>query len=252
MTLTKKANGYAIYGNSLLTGKPYKTVITGTRTPSQNVKTADMLQVTIMPLASKPSEAVRNGDDESVCGQCPKRPLLVNLAKKRIAEANVGLTKKAIALIQKESVNAPCYVETAKAPNGIYKTEYPTTPTGRNVPVRFGAWGDPAAMDLPTLQSILKQGNGKHTGYTHQWNNPNIDPNIKQLLMASVDNVQQAKDAQAKGWRTFRVRKATEPILENEVACPASKEGGKRTTCNRCGLCSGTSRTAKNIVIIEH
>ena len=33
-------------------------------------------------------------------------------------------------------------------------------------------------------------------------------------------------EASAMGWRCFRVRKAHEPILPNEIMCPASKEGG--------------------------
>ena len=48
--------------------------------------------------------------------------------------------------------------------------------------------------------------------------------------MASADTEAEAKEAWAKGWRTFRVRKGSQDALikGQEIICPASDEGGKR------------------------
>jgi hypothetical protein len=58
----------------------------------------------------------------------------------------------------------------------------------------------------------------------------------QELLMASVSTPTQAAAAHAAGWRTFRVDSEAQP---GEVVCPASKEAGQKTQCDRCALCSG-------------
>lgn len=238
----KASNGVTTYrGPSDIDGRPIMAILTGTNKPSQNRKTADMLQLWIMPTDSKPSDAVKNGDDVSVCGTCPRRP---SLAKATGAKE--------------------CYVNVGQAPNGIYNTSYPTADNldgVRQAPVRLGAWGEPAAIPYEVNARLIGYRskhfyNRRHTGYTHRWRE--ADPRYKQLLMASVDSPQEQAEASAKGFRTFRVRKdATVPVLPGEIICPASEEqesilGKRRTTCDKCLLCAGTSRQAKNIVIIEH
>lgn len=37
-----------------------------------------------------------------------------------------------------------------------------------------------------------------------------------------------------------------------DVWCPASSEGGFRSTCQRCGLCAGTSANAASVAIQAH
>jgi hypothetical protein len=56
------------------------------------------------------------------------------------------------------------------------------------------------------------------------------------------------------GWRTFRVRLPDQPVLENEFVCPASEEGGRRMTCERCRACGGATsslRAACPVVIVH-
>ena len=53
------------------------------------------------------------------------------------------------------------------------------------------------------------------------------------------------------GWRTFRVRPVSQPLLRSEITCPASAEAGHRVRCIDCGLCDGTG-PAKNIAILAH
>ena len=89
------------------------------------------------------------------------------------------------------------------------------------------------------------------TGYTHQWRDPWAQW-CKTVFMASVGSATEATEAQDLGWRTFRTRQWTEAILGGEITCPASKEGGMKSTCAKCRLCSGSSLPVKNITIIEH
>jgi hypothetical protein len=44
----------------------------------------------------------------------------------------------------------------------------------------------------------------------------------------------------------------TEKLESDEVLCPASEEAGRKTTCENCKLCSGTSKKAKNVAIYAH
>jgi hypothetical protein len=221
-------NGYVAYnGPSMIDGKPIKAVTTGTSNSSDNPKTGDMLQLWIMPVNSKPSDAVKNGDDVSVCGNCKHKPS-----------------------IAKEHGVSPCYVRTWQAPNGVYKTTYPNQADNkRGAPMRLGAWGDPAALPYDVVESLVTP---NHTGYTHQWDNPKIDARLKHYCMASVDSPDERVQAKLKGWRTFRVRKPDQPLMDGEIACPASKEASWRTQCADCGLCAGLSRQAKDVAIIEH
>jgi len=66
--------------------------------------------------------------------------------------------------------------------------------------------------------------------------------------MASVDSVQEAKEAKEAGWRYFRVRPEGAPLISGEIDCP-SKIG---VTCDDCRLCGGLQRKAKNISIEAH
>ena len=229
------ANGNTIYnGPSQLNGNAIKSVITGTKTKSANVKTGDMAQMWIMVAEERPTDAVKTGADSAVCGECPHRPLLAKVN-------NV----------------APCYVNLGQAPNGVYKSEYPDAMPSIKKPLRLGAYGEPTALPFELVRDAVNNADG-HTGYTHQWRT--CDPRFKTLLMASVDSIEEQIEAQAQGWRTFRVRKEPKRLgnitvganMRSEISCPASKEAGFRTKCADCRLCAGTSRNAKNIVINAH
>ena len=233
-----KANGFQPYrGPSMIDGRPIRGVVTGTKNPSKNKKTGDMLQLFILPEASKPTDAVMNGDDASVCGECVHCPIKVSEAK-----------SQARTQAEWDAVAAPCYVEVGKSVNAVWGATYPEQGTAkRRPPTRLGAWAEPTALPFEIIEDLTADG---HTGYTHRWRE--CDPRFRQYLMASVDSAEEYAEATAKGWRTYRVRKASEPILAGEIICPASDEAGNRTTCNRCLLCAGTSRQAKNVAIIEH
>jgi hypothetical protein len=203
-------------GRSRLNGAPIKVVVTGLSRPSENPKTGPQLQVWILP-RGLPVTAVRTGTDASVCGECPHRP-----------------TK-----------GGSCYVSTHRAPQTIARAygrgRYPVVRprearrllAGRSV--RLGAWGDPAAVPARVWRSLL--GTAKsHTGYSHSWKGR---PDLRGLVMASVDSPEERDRARAAGFRTFRVSLDGAPG-PGEIVCPASAEAGFRTDCNRCGLCDGS------------
>jgi hypothetical protein len=197
-------------------------------TESKNQKTGKQVQIWILSAQGMdPLQAVENNVDRSVCGDCKHR-------------------------------SGTCYVVLAWAPLAIYqawqegkyeKAQNADYLKGRMV--RFGAYGDPAALPLELVKEIASKAKG-YTGYTHQWKMPHVQP-YKDYLMASVDSLEEYKQAKAMGWRTFRVKNASESKQKQEIVCPASNEAGKKSTCEKCGLCSGLAgKGSKDIVINVH
>jgi hypothetical protein len=219
-------------GRSKITGTKIQVVLTGLDTKTKNKKTGDTVQAWIMPAAVLPSTAVRTGSDASVCGDCPRRPRTAS-----------------------QTETQPCYVTTIHAPRATYTAHRGTNveiPQTLPKPLRLGAWGDPAAVPIAVWRYLTRL--APHwTGYTHQWSKPRHQ-NLREFCMASVDTPGEAKQAQRAGWRTFRVKQAADPLLTGEIACPASNEAGKRTTCLRCHLCDGARphERRKNIAINAH
>ncbi len=92
-----QSTGYILYdGASVYDGKPIVVIATN---KTSNDKTGDMWQTWIMRSDIEPHTAVKTGDDYSVCGECPLRPL--NYKKN-------GLPK-------------PCYVRVFQAPLSVYR-----------------------------------------------------------------------------------------------------------------------------------
>lgn len=76
--------------------------------------------------------------------------------------------------------------------------------------------------------------------------------------MASVESTEEAAEAQALGWRTFRTTlRPDEGPARGEFVCPASAAKGKRLTCRQCAACHGNphdrdAHLAGNVLIVEH
>jgi hypothetical protein len=111
--------------------------------------------------------------------------------------------------------------------------------------IRFGTYGEPTLIPLDLVASMVDVSKS-HTGYTHQWAK-NLD--FAKYFMASTHNEAQAEIAQKMGFRSFI---ASSKPIKTAVTCPASKEAGFKSTCEKCGLCSGARKGTKNIVILEH
>jgi len=186
---------------------------------SVNRKTGSMLQVWIVPTGVSPLDAVRTGLDEKVCGRCGARP----------------------------RIGGWCYCD-PRPLMSLWKGRHSWRPFNLNelppeVPVRLGAWGDPAFLPLDWLHRLVE---GRDwTGYTHQWRT--CGQRYRHLLMASVDFPEEARTARKAGWRTFRIRLPDEPLLAGEVPCRYAR--GK--TCSECRLCGGGT-SGPSVSIVAH
>lgn len=143
--------------------------------------------------------------------------------------------------------NGSCYVTTVNAPratwkaarDGRYSRSFPQLLQAvRGRLVRHGAYGELTAIPWLIFKAIC-DASANWTAYTHQHACGRFD-RYKRYAMASCDSAAEALDAQARGWRTFRVLQPGETLMPGEILCPASKEAGHRTTCNKCMLCNGS------------
>lgn len=229
------ASGAILYrGPSSFDGSPIVVVVTGLQRASDNPKTGDMLQVWIVPdIAEPPHVAVRTGADAGVCGGCAQRP----------------------------SLDGGCYVTPHNAPRAVWQAvqdgRYPALDGPQaarllaGALIRFGAWGDPAAVPLDVWRPILAVIRG-HTGYTHAW--ASLDAAAWGWLMASVDTDTEHVSAVALGWRVFRVHtgrvspdwRDARNAPPDTRQCPAAAEAptSGAIACAACRLCDGNTRGA--------
>ncbi len=237
-----KPNGVILYsGPSLLDGKPIVAIAVGLTHKSSNTKTGAMVQTYILRSDVSPLDAVRTSEDASICGDCVHR-----------GTAGKGRT---------------CYVQVGQGPQGVYKAfkrgRYPLAVRsdylGKGRIVRLGTYGDPAAVPVNVWQWLLTGSTG-HTGYTHRWRTAT---GLRDYCMASVDSFPQSLEAQALGWRTFRVGlsaldsdlgpvRTRKPGDSHEVLCPASAQAGKLLTCSQCLACGGADGRKGSVYIPAH
>jgi hypothetical protein len=214
-------------GPSMINNEPIVAIATGIKNKSSNIKTGPMVQTWILAQNESPAVAAKSGEDAAVCGDCPLRP----------------------------SKTGACYVVLFQGPRSIWATwkrgGYPSLNTDAftGQPVRFGAYGDPAAVPFYIWDDIGIQAR-LVTGYTHQWRT--CDPLHKHYCMASVEDEEGALEARARGWRTFRVTTSPgDKSLSKEAICPASEEAGHKIQCIDCGACDGTASKRKSHIVIH-
>ncbi len=240
--------GWLLYeGPSRSDGKPVIVVATGFRNKSDNPKTGRMIQCWLFRADVPPHVAVMTGESSSVCNSCPLSPVVARKESDRL-----GLPKGERLPV--------CYVTTHFGPRAIYDgyqrgiypwlafEDYPSVFGGKVV--RLGAYGNFSNVPHKIVRAIVRAAKG-HTLYEHNWQHGRAKP-LRRYAMASVSSLEEKLDAQRRGWRTFRVTRDPADIQPDEIVCPASDEAGKRTTCEKCRLCCGTTRKAKNIVITDH
>lgn len=229
-TLSKqpKPNGVILWqGYSQLDGKtPVVCILTGLTRKSRNGKTGAMLQTYILRADMSPTRAVLDRQDGGICGGCVHR-------------------------LEPKTGHRTCYVNVWQGPlmvaRAFQRGNYPTVDQRalaalvRDRSVRFGAYGDPAAVPVSVWQ-FLADNAGGYTGYTHQWRSPKFAA-FAGLVQASCETMDDVRLARSKGFRgAFLVvpsHASGAVIPRGAVLCPASIEAGKRTTCERCGLCNG-------------
>lgn len=204
---------------------------------SDNRKTGNMIQTWILRTDRSPVEAIMDGTDAAICGDCRHR----------------GVPKPKGARIS--PVPRTCYVNVGQAPQAVYRawqrgryrpgTMLEVASLGR--PVRLGAYGDPVAVPWQAWEGIHLA--PRWTGYTHQWRRIEAAP-FKGIVMASCDSVREAMDAATEGWRTFLVRAVDTRVPDGMIPCPAVDRGA---SCGTCGLCNGNeSWKAPNVTIEAH
>lgn len=239
--------GFVVYrGPSAFNGEPIVAIVSGAGGVSDNPKTGPMAQLWILPADVAPNEAQRSGADVSVCGDCPARPL-----------------------VYRQTGAARCYVTTYQGALSTWKArrEQPVDLEGccallarAHASLRLGAFGDPAALPRHVIARLARAARFV-TGYTHAWRTPRKRW-LRAYTMASVESEQGAREAQAEGWRTFRVRRDGDALRDGEITCPASAEStatrrdGSPVRCIDCRLCDGTREGTRgdraNIAILAH
>jgi hypothetical protein len=229
--------GIIYQGPSLYDGKPVVVIATYSE---RNTKTGGVVQTYILRADMNPLEASKTGEDASICGTCPLR-----------GEPTTDPARK-------QAKGRKCYVNLGQGVLITYRSflrgVYPDAQTtdarraiGRGRVVRVGTYGDPAAVPSHVWDELLADA-ASHTAYTHAsgWR-----PDI---AMQSADSLEQAQAHWQAGRRTFRVLVDLGDIVPaREVLCPASKEAGRRTTCDACRLCGGNAtRSPKSVAIVAH
>ena len=227
------SSGIIYQGPSLIDGAPIVVIATYSK---RNKKTGLMVQTYIIRADMNPLEASKTGADVSICGTCQHRGIpttdpVAKQAKKRTCYVILG---------QGVLVTYKAFLR------GVYKPQDAAS-IGRGRMVRVGTYGDPAAVPGEVWDALLSEAAG-WTAYSHQ---AGYRPG---MAMQSADTYAQALAFWEAGARTFRVvQDVAEIDLAREVMCPASKEAGKRTTCEACKLCAGlATRSPKSVAIVQH
>jgi|TARA_R100000482_G_scaffold120278_1_gene65414 hypothetical protein len=233
----KQLNKAILYeGPSLIDGQPIVAIATYS---DKNTKTGLMVQTYILCQNIDPRDANKTGADFSICGTCPLKGIPTLDPKRKLAEKR----KCYVRIDQGSLIVWKAYQK------GRYQKTNNISELGRGRMVRLGTYGDPAAVPSYVWEQLLEDAIG-HTAYSHQ---NDIIPIDKKIFMGSADSLEHAKKFWNDNIRTFRVIQNLNEIQDNEILCPASKEAGRKSTCAKCKLCSGTSSNSKkSIAIVQH
>lgn len=230
-------SGIIYRGPSLYDGAPIAVIATYSK---GNRKTGGVVQTYILREDIDPREASKGGQDASICGTCPHRGEVTTDPDRKIAKGRT------------------CYVNLGQGVlitwrayhRGVYpwaERQRERAAIGAGRVVRIGTYGNPSCVPEHVWDDLLRDCTS-WTAYNHG------EPWRPDLAMQSADTYAEAQAAWARGQRTFRVLQSLADLDKaNEVLCPASKEAGRRTTCAKCLLCSGTStKSPKSIAIPMH
>ena len=230
-------SGIIYRGPSLYDGAPIVVIATYS---TRNSKTGGVVQTYILREDIDPRDASKGGADASICGTCPHRGEVTTdparkIAKGRTCYVNLGQG----VLIAWRAYQRGVYPDATRA---RFRAAI-----GAGRVVRIGTYGNPSSVPDHVWTDLLKDCTS-WTAYNHG------EPWRPDLAMQSVDSYAEARKAWDRGHRTFRVLSdLSELDKKNEVLCPASKEAGRRTTCAKCLLCSGTStKSPKSVAIPMH
>lgn len=213
-------------GPSAFDGTPIALVAHRIKAPSDNGKTGDMLQASIMRVDRAPIDAWKAGDDGAVCpGACEHR------SKARGGKGTCYVNKARLSAAWRAAIRE---IEAGRI------GWVPGTFAGTRV--RAGMEGDPAAVPLEVWQALLSEARG-HTGYTAAWRT--LPAAWSALFMASVGTPADYLRARSKGWRPFAASGSSADDRGFEAAgashCEADREI-KPLQCVSCVACNGAAR----------
>jgi hypothetical protein len=214
-------------GNSvkIWEGDKIFAVLTGLTRNSENTKTGNMLGVSILPIAEKPSDSIKHKNDQAQCGGCA------------LAAGTPGPWSCYVNPVALNSVwAATVKKKVSKLVDKFLQLNL--------TPVRLGTYGDPAFLPLRLLKKIIGNSGRRWTGYTHQWET--CSPKYSAYMMASIDRTNSKADAIALGYRTYRILGELDTLDSDEIMCPHNSHG---VQCCDCKLCSGNGIKAKNIAV---
>lgn len=226
-----RRSGIIWHGPSKLTGDPVVVVLAESNIPKLGV--GRTLAAHILVDEAIPAEAAKDGRDVAICGDCPRRrtPDRGSTCYVSLARAYPAMGRKLV----EGRYPVLTVPEIAEAVRGRF--------------LRIGAYGDPAAVPVDFWMHLAGRSSA-WTAYTHQWR---VAPELRPIMMASVDTRAEQQEAARLGWRTYRVRQPGDTLIATELPCPASREEGYRSRCSSCRGCSGlASATRRDFAIIDH
>ena len=248
-------------GKSRIDGDPIVGIITGLANPSRNMKTGEMYQVYIfVDNGRHPLDNVKSGADFSICGDCSRRPYLIETGRSDLDFP---------CYLLKEMGRAVGTVWTSYDAGNIAAIEMPKLLSAIRYferPLRLTTYGDPTAIPLEVWEPMINAAAG-HTGYSQFWNRPE-NSDYKRFFQASVFTAKQQMAAAALGWNTFRSDdSATDQdlagresrrrfIMKKEKLCPnpiskINNPDRRPITCAKCLLCAGTSK-GRDLLVASH
>ena len=225
-TKAPKVKGFVVFeGLSRFDKKSIVGIVTLETT---NAKTGNMAQLWILRSDIAPHDAVKTGDDMSICGGC----------------------------VHRHNTGGSCYVLPFQGPLSVYRSyqkgNYPTLSLDdqrsllTSKGLRFGAYGDPAMLPIDVIAQLHSMASFT-TGYTHQWKNKRLQDTLE-FVQASVDNVQEYHEVKTirPQSKSFRVVKHQTDLMPDEIECLSDSQG---LSCADCRLCNGNR---KDIAIMVH
>ena len=230
----QKTETFCIYdGPSAYTGKRIRAYLR----PHES-KTGPVMGLTVIPAGLGFWQSIRAGSDVDSCGACPHR-----------SKTSGGNGSCYTANGSHVGVSIDRWVADAH--------DLPVIPLAslrrllRRQTLRSAVYGDAGALPEKFVSELVECFSDT-LGYTHAWR---TRPDLMRSHVASVDSEDEAREAWAMGWRTFRVADpGSEVVRGHEFSCPASAERGKRLTCDECMACGtdGYERNARSAMIWRH
>lgn len=223
-------------GPSCYNGEPIRAYLVAHR----NGKTGMACGLVITPAGQTYWEARRIGADTAVCGGCKAR-----------SKASGGDGSCYVGNGSRIGMSLAWLAKVDDLPVDWKTAGRLLCMLGR---LRSAVWGDAAALPQDvwaTLEALARGIGAPILGYTHGWR---IARHLIGSHMASVDSAAEAAEAQALGWRTFRVGDVGSKPERGEFSCPASAERGHKISCGECLACGteGYRRGSRSVLIWRH